>query len=420
MNFFGILCFLLQAAVVPPSAVVVKAPDRNVTISVLSASGASVVSAKRLADAVGGSVTPTQPGRYIVSVGAAQFEFTEGAPYVRIDSSVIPLADAPAQVGEDFFIPLQAVAELIPYYTAGVEYKRSNDELIVTSAAIAARPASLMKPAGSLKPFLPPVAAVIKSPPPAKPDATSVRKVTPKKRLIVIDPGHGGVDPGMRGPIGAGPRIQEKHIVLAVSRLIEKHVKALGHDVLMTRAKDTLIALADRGRIANKAGGDVFVSVHVNAAGGKGAAAAKARGFETYFLAEAKTAEAARVEQMENEAVKFETQVEAPKGDPLSFIINDMAQNEHLRESSELAQFVQDELAKVHPGPNRSVQQANFAVLRGAFMPAVLVELGFGTNPQEAKFLSDPKEQDKLAQQIAKAIIHYLERYDARLKGVAP
>jgi len=75
------------------------------------------------------------------------------------------------------------------------------------------------------------------------------------------------------------------------------------------------------------------------------------RGFETYFLAEAKTEEARRVEQMENEAVRFETGANAPRGDPLSFIINDMAQNEHLRESSDLATTIQDELGRVHPGP---------------------------------------------------------------------
>ena len=108
-----------------------------------------------------------------------------------------------------------------------------------------------------------------------------------------------------------------------------------------TRTTDTLIALSDRGRIANDAHADLFVSIHVNAANPGWKDPGGARGFETYFLAEAKTEDARRVEQMENEVVKFETGPSARAGDPLSFILNDMAQNEHLRESNELADLIQ-------------------------------------------------------------------------------
>ena len=112
-------------------------------------------------------------------------------------------------------------------------------------------------------------------------------------------------------------------------------LRARGVDVIYTRTTDTLIALSDRGRIANRAGGDLFISVHVNAASPAWPDPGAARGFETYFLAEAKTEDARRVEHMENEAVQYE---DAPsnlgKNDPLSFIFSDMIQNEHLRESS--------------------------------------------------------------------------------------
>src|SRR5205823_9591673 len=173
-------------------------------------------------------------------------------------------------------------------------------------------------------------------------------------------------------------------------------LKARGSDVLMTRTTDALVALSDRGRIANANHGDVFISVHVNAPGYNTAAAARERGFETYFLAEAKTEDERRVQDMENESVKFETGANALKGDPLSFIITDMAQNEHLRESNDLAQTIQNGLQTFHPGPSRGVQQANFAVLRGSFMPAVLVEIGFGTNPDEADYLSDSSNQREI------------------------
>lgn len=219
----------------------------------------------------------------------------------------------------------------------------------------------------------------------------------------------------MTGPIGAGPRIVEKHVTLSVARLFEEELRKLGVDVLMTRTSDTLIALSDRGRIANRNKGDLFVSVHVNATGSRRAPARLERGYETYFLAEAKTEEASRVERMENEAVKFETGANAPKGDPLSFIINDMAQNEHLRESNDLAETIQQGFRRFHPGKDRGVQQANFAVLRGSYMPAVLVEIGFGTNRSEATYLNDRDNQREIAASLARSVLAYLDHYDARI-----
>src|SRR5690606_196753 len=177
--------------------------------------------------------------------------------------------------------------------------------------------------------------------------------------------------------------IYEKNITLAVSRLVAAELKDRGYRVIMTRTRDTLIALSDRGRIANREKGDLFLSIHVNAANPGWNNAGSARGYETYFLAEARTEDARRVEQMENDAVRFETESEVTAGDPLSFIVTDMQQNEHLRESKELAAAVQDHLSRIHPGPNRGVKQAAFRVLVTAFMPSVLIALGFGTNAAE-------------------------------------
>jgi len=231
----------------------------------------------------------------------------------------------------------------------------------------------------------------------------------------VIDAGHGGPDTGMRGPIGTPMWFVEKDVTLSVAKKLAAVLEARGMDVLMTRTTDTLIALYDRGRIANANHGDVFISIHCNAPGSNTAAGARERGFETYFLAEAKTEDERRVQDMENESVKFETGANAAKGDPLSFIITDMAQNEHLRESSDLAETIQTGMIDVHPGPNRGVQQANFAVLRGSYMPAVLVEIGFGSNQSEAAFLSDQANQRALARNIAESVLAYLGHYESRV-----
>ena len=140
----------------------------------------------------------------------------------------------------------------------------------------------------------------------------------------------------MSGPIGGGPRIYEKHVTLAVSKQLQRALEARGVRVVMTRTADTLIGLYDRGPIANAAKGDLFVSIHVNAANPGWKNPGAARGFETYFLAEAKTEDERRVAAMENEAVKFETKADVSGDDPLGFIMRDMAQNEHLRESMQL------------------------------------------------------------------------------------
>jgi N-acetylmuramoyl-L-alanine amidase len=233
----------------------------------------------------------------------------------------------------------------------------------------------------------------------------------------VVDAGHGGPDNGMTGPIGGGFTIYEKDITLSIARRVGNRLRARGVGVIYTRTTDTLIALSDRGRIANDAAGDLFLSIHVNAAPVTWKSPAAARGFETYFLAEAKTEDARRVEQMENEAARFEAAGGAEKSDPLRFIVTDMLQNEHLRESSELAELIQTHLTASHPGPDRGVKQAGFRVLVTAFMPSVLIEVGFGTNAAEAHYLSSANGQDELAAAIAAATAEYLERYERRVSG---
>jgi N-acetylmuramoyl-L-alanine amidase len=188
-------------------------------------------------------------------------------------------------------------------------------------------------------------------------------------------------------------------------------------EVLMTRSTDTLIALSDRGRIANKAGATLFVSIHVNAANPRWRNPGAARGFETYFLSEAKTDDERRVEAMENEAVKYEGEEEVEPGDPVAFILNDMKQNEFLRESSDLASAIQRKLGGMHPGPSRGVKQAGFVVLVKAFMPAVLVEVGFGSNRAEAAFITSANGQAKLAAAITDAVVEYLERLEKKTQG---
>jgi N-acetylmuramoyl-L-alanine amidase len=240
---------------------------------------------------------------------------------------------------------------------------------------------------------------------------TSVSRPPKTRQRVVVDAGHGGRDPG--GPMRGA--FTEKEIALQVALKVGDALRMRGIDVVYTRTTDTLVGRADRGRIANRARGDVFISIHVNAANPGWKDPAAARGFETYFLGVSKTEDAQRVEEMEEQSARFESEGPVASNDALGFILNDMIQNEHLRESSDFAEIVQRHLRSVHPGPDRGVKQAAFTVLVSALMPAILVELGFGTNAEEAAFMAAPSKQREMARAIAEATAEYLERHQRRV-----
>lgn len=252
----------------------------------------------------------------------------------------------------------------------------------------------------------------------ASPPATATP--APHRRTVVVDAGHGGRDRGMSGTAAGKGRIYEKDITLQVARRVATRLEVAGVNAIMTRSSDTLIALSDRGRIANREGGELFISIHVNAANPKWREPGAARGFETYFLAEAKTEDERRVAAMENEASRFDDASDMPHDDALGFMFADMKQNEHLRESSDLANTVQARMRGAHPGPNRGVKQAGFRVLVTAFMPSVLIEIGFGTNRSEAAWLASSNGQVQIADAITRAALDYLARYEKRVSGGSP
>ena len=398
----GVLLALQLGA---PATVAIRAGERTVVVPVVQTVSGPAVRADLLGPALAATVRQLPNGHYVIAFGTTEIDVAESVPFARVGSDVFPLASAPSMQGQRLVVPVQLLSDVLPRVVKGITYDSVRDELRVTDSATMRRIATTAGVGTDSQPAL--SGSVL---PPTQPGSSRRRS-----RVIVVDAGHGGPDNGMTGPIGKGPRIAEKDITLAVAKKVASALRARGMTVVMTRTTDTLIALSDRGRIANRSHGDLFLSIHVNAANPNWKDPGAARGFETYFLAEAKTEEALRVERMENEAVRFETGVHAPKGDPLAFIINDMAQNEHLRESSDLAGSVQDALARVHPAPSRGVKQANFAVLRTSFMPAVLIEIGFGTNVADAAFISASTRQQRIANAIADATVGYLNRYERRV-----
>jgi N-acetylmuramoyl-L-alanine amidase len=383
---------------------------RDTTLTVVSTPGGDALRADAVLRLIGGSVRMTQPGRWRIDATGGSFTLVDGVPFATTQDSTIPLAAAPVVRNGSLLLPLALLADIAPRL-GNLAWDPGRRELrtfrvltrnVSSSSASVAPPSSAPPTAARAAPAAPPPAPV----PP------------PHRRTIVVDAGHGGPDPGMHGPIGARTTLYEKDVTLTVAKKLARELESRGVGVVMTRTTDTLIALGDRGRIANQAKGDLFISIHVNAANLNWKDPAAARGFETYFLAEAKTEDEKRVAQMENDVVRFETTGD-PAQDGIGFILKDMAQNEQLRESSDLAGTIQSRLAKIHPGPSRGVKQAGFVVLVTAFMPAVLVEIGFGTNAAEAAYLQSDAGQHAIAGAVADAAMQYLAHYQRRVTGSA-
>jgi len=225
-------------------------------------------------------------------------------------------------------------------------------------------------------------------------------------RTVVIDPGHGGPDLGAQGPSG----LLEKEVTLLIARKLRAALaNSLGLQVFLTRDKDDDISLDERTAIANNYKADLFVSIHANAS-----RARAANGSEVYFLSyQASDEESRRVAQSEGLAVA--PQAPAGTGAELALILWDMAQAEHLEESSLLAMRLQEELAAVTGSQGRGVKQAPFRILVGAAMPAVLVEVAFISNPEEEKLLAQDVFQAKVAAALARGVGRYDQEYARRV-----
>jgi len=219
-----------------------------------------------------------------------------------------------------------------------------------------------------------------------------------KIRRIVVDPGHGGHDPGAVGPSG----IQEKDVVLAIGlKLRELFREELGLDVVMTRSTDVFIPLEERTAIANKVGADLFLSVHANAASNHSAA-----GIETYYLNLAKTDKVAQLAAKENGTSLDKVSV-------LQAILFDLMANYKLNDSAHLADEVQKTLHKkirtrYSDVKNLGVKQGPFYVLVGASMPSILVETAFLSNATEESRLKDSAYQDMTANGILEGVRNYI------------
>jgi len=248
--------------------------------------------------------------------------------------------------------------------------------------------------------FKPGEEAAISETLPAKPE----EKLVPKpeitgKRVVIIDPGHGGKDPGAIGPTG----LKEKEVTLGIAIYLEKLLKGAGIPTYLTRSKDEFVYLEDRTNFANQKNGFVFVSLHANSVLNHRPSAA---GIETFLLSSKYIGASARdVADRENRASRAHPELDTD----LAKIIADLEESANIKYSFDFADIIQIKLVEYLKLENRGIKQAPFVVLKGANMAAVVVEVGFISNPKEEKLLKTNKFRENAAQGLFEAIKYYIE-----------
>ncbi len=227
-----------------------------------------------------------------------------------------------------------------------------------------------------------------------------------KQFIVVLDAGHGGKDPGKVDRYNGKEKEIALNIVLLVGEILEKEK---GIKVVYTRKTDVFVDLWERGRIANKADADLFVSIHCNAHN------TQASGSETWVLGTHANRQNFEVAKMENSVILLEDNYEMKyKGfdpnSPDSVIGITLMQEEYLDHSIQLASIIQEGLTSKLNRLDRGVKQAGFVVLHQTYMPSVLIETGFITNKEEGSYLNSKNGQEKYAASISSDILKYIQQ----------
>ncbi len=292
-----------------------------------------------------------------------QFFFLLNSPYVLFQNKVYDIKYSTKVQNNYYYLPLNFITDLLPVVLSN-QFRKQGDELVCQ-----------------------------------KPLDNSIQ-------TIVIDPGHGGKDPGAVGY----RKTHESDITLKLALMLKAMLeKELGVRVLLTRSTNEFVSLNERTTFANNQKADLFISIHCNASKSR-----TAEGTELYYLSTARTTESRAVESMENEVVaKYEGgQNAVKKYDDLTFILSDMMQTEQLEESNALSQKLINNIVIGTSGLDHGVHQAGFYVLRGAFMPSVLIETEYISNLKAEKKINDPLYQEMVVKSIFYGIKSFKYQYD--------
>ena len=310
--------------------------------------------------------------KVVFYVDNKKIKISNQVTFIEIENNLFQLTSKVVNQNDNYYIPTESFFSIIQNLSISSSIKYINDEIRLTSIS-------------ELKKTIKTV------------DLRSEKEKWEFK-TIVIDAGHGGKDPGAVGYRGT----KEKDIALDVAKRLEKKLsKNMNVRIIMTRDEDVFLRLSERTKIANESNGNLFISIHTNAAEDR-----RAIGFETFLIGPNKNEAAVRVAARENAVLELEgtTDKKLTNEDLIQATI---AQSAFASKSEQFASIVQKEIKKRVQSKDRGVKQAGFYVLMGASMPNVLVELGFISNPSEEKKLRSPQYRDQLATAIYRAVEQY-------------
>jgi N-acetylmuramoyl-L-alanine amidase len=372
----------------------VEAPDEGAHTSVLETDrGFAAVGVTELGR-LGWSVLIQERTAVATNPDGIRVEVRAGTPFFRWADAVLQFSAVPYQEGDRLLVPLQLLSDFFP--------RRMPDRYRFDAASLTLRLVPVQAADGP--------GTYAGAGPDGEGDASSEGAMgtdpADAVRVVVIDAGHGGNDPGALG-VGS---LREKTVALGIARALAGELASdESVEVHLIRDRDVFVDLWKRGAIATQLKGErpgLFISIHANSF----PARRSVRGYETYFLAEARTDDERRLTAIENAPLRVENSELVPAED-LDFILRDLGSLDHQHWSSLLAEMVQEELATFHPGPNRGVKQGPLAVITNALMPAVLIEVGYLSHREESRLLGTEDFQQEAALAVARAVRRFLGRY---------
>ena len=355
--------------------------------------------------------------RFVLSDGEISISLIQNNNFYQVNDSIFQLPYPPVRNEENLYLNAEDAATVFSWLKGrALTWSESDKMLTVSEQSIhSASPKKVEETVESAVKSDSKEGPVFKeeSELPENISDTVVMETKQQIKTVVIDPGHGGKDPGAIGQNG----VKEKDVVLAVGLALQEELKEKsGLKVFMTRTTDKFIPLRDRTKFANKMNADLFISLHANSISGNKKRKSYTKGYKMYFLSQAKNEEDKLTAMIENSVIELEE--DTRKGDYLQKVLTDMANNEFLTESQGISILLVEsfgallkKIQKLHTG----VGQANFWVLNGTYMPSVLVETCFISNPGEEKLLKNKKFQEELGVAIADAVIKFKKKYETGL-----
>jgi N-acetylmuramoyl-L-alanine amidase len=366
------------------SSTVQEEPAWNTFVQVANYDGVSYVSLVQVAELLNGHLHWHAVSKYVdLTVHGQTFKFFYYSPEVWMNGHRTRLEHQTVKNDDGFWVP-------VGFFASPAFFHATDSKLVWPPPS--EEPKARGEGRGEIeKPASSAVSNSVALPPsPLSPHAI---------HRIVIDPGHGGKDPGATGPHGT----EEKTVNLRLAQeLADTLRETYGYEVLLTRMDDTFIPLAERAKLANKYSADLFISLHCNAS-----LSSKLEGFEVYFLSErASDPQADEVARLENAALALEGK-DVPAPNRVKEVLRSLVKTANINEASALGSLLDRHMAERLSEPSLGVKQAAFYVLRGAEMPAVLIETGFLSNSKEERLLQDDAYRKKLIDGIAAGISDY-------------